>query len=258
MAVVRTDNWLEECRGDPSKVCEKLSEHFPTATAAEIHRHLTMFGMYLSAKQGRELSKKLYDKNVWEISSNEMKQLQRKWNGPSVPVFIFPSDIDNKVLVREFNGKSGLAYADKIFLFISPQNTETEIKAILTHEYNHVCRLSKFPKREDDCTLLDTIILEGLAEMAVTERFGKDAASQWTSLYSDQELDRLWKKIVYPNRHHVKDSRIHEKVLYGLGNYPRMAGYAVGYYLVRRFVKESDLDAEDLFTLPSTDIAQLS
>ena len=123
---------------------------------------------------------------------------------------------DNKQLVREFNGKSGLAYADKLFLFISPQNTATEIRAILTHEYNHVCRLNKFPKREEDCTLLDTIILEGLAEMAVAERFGKDFTSSWTSLYSDRQLARFWKEFVYPNRNQVKESDIHEEVLYGL------------------------------------------
>lgn len=258
MTVVRTDKWIEESKGDPFKVCAKLSKYFPTASASEIHQHLTMFGMYIFSKQGSELTKKLYDNKVWEISSNEIGRLRSKWNGPSVPVFIFPSDSNNKVLIREFKGKSGLAYADKIFLFLSPHNTETEIKALLTHEYNHVCRLNKLPKREDAYTLLDTIILEGLAEMAVAERFGRDSTSLWTSLYSDKQLARLWKDFVSPNKHHVKESRTHEKVLYGLGNCPHMTGYAVGYYLVRNYLRGTDLHVEDLFSLPSTEIAQLS
>lgn len=258
MTVVRTDKWIEESRGDPSKVCAKITKYFPTASASEIHHHLTMFGMYISAKQGRELTKKLHNNKVYEISSDEIGRLRSKWNGPSVPIFIFPSDSDNKVLIREFKGKSGLAYADKLFLFISPHNTETEIRALLTHEYNHVCRLNKFPKREEECTLLDTIILEGLAEVAVAERFGKGSTSLWTSLYSDQQLSRLWKDFVYPNKHHVKESRTHEKVLYGLGNCPHMTGYAVGYHLVRNYLRGTDLRVDDLFTLPSTEIAQLS
>lgn len=257
MTVVRTDKWIEESGGDPSEVCAKLSRYFPTASASEIHHHLTVFGMYLSAKQGRALLKKLQSNNVWDISANELELLRSKWKGPSVPVFLFPSDSDNKVLAREFKGKSGLAYADKIFLFISPQNSETEIKAILTHEYNHVCRLNSFPKREEDCTLLDTIILEGLAEVAVAERFGKRFTSSWTSLYSDRQLARFWKELVHPKRNYKKESSIHEEVLYGLDRYPHMVGYAVGYYLVRNFLKGTDFHVEDLLTRPSTEIAQL-
>ncbi|MCM3712059.1 DUF2268 domain-containing protein [Sporosarcina luteola] len=257
MTVVRTDKWIEESGGDPSEICARLSRYFPAASTKEIQRHLTQFGMYISAKQGSALTKKLQTNNAWDISSNEFKLLRSKWNGPSVPVFIFPSDSDNKVLASEFNGKSGLAFADKIFLFISPNNTETEIKAILTHEYNHVCRLNLFPKREEDCTLVDTIILEGLAEVAVAERFGEDSTSSWTSLYSDRQLARFWKDFVYPNRMHRKNSKIHDKVLYGLGRYPHMAGYAVGYYVVRNFLKSTDYHAEDLLSLPSTEIARL-
>ncbi|MCM3639026.1 DUF2268 domain-containing protein [Sporosarcina luteola] len=257
MTVVRTDKWIEESAGDPSEVCANLSQYFPTGTVSDIHHHLTMFGMYLSAKQGRALTKKLQSNNVWDISAKEFGLLRSKWKGPSVPVFIFPSDSYNKVLAREFKGKSGLAYADKIFLFISPNNTETEIKAILTHEYNHVCRLNMFPKREEDCTLLDTIILEGLAEVAVAERFGEDFTSSWTSLYSERQLARFWKEVVYPNRNHLKESKIHDKVLYGLSRYPHMAGYAVGYYVVRNFLKGTDFHVVDLLTRPSTEIAQL-
>lgn len=257
MPVVHTDNWIEESGGDPSKVCSKLSTYFPTSTSAEIHRHLTMFGMYRFAKQGSELTQQLQWNNAWDISSNELRRLQTKWKGPSVPVFIFPSDTDNKVLVRKFNGKSGLAYADKIFLFISPRNNETEIRAILTHEYNHTCRLNKFPKREEDCTLLDTIIMEGLAEAAVAERFGKEFTSSWTSLYSNRQLARFWNEFVYPNRMQRKGGEIHEKLLYGLDRYPEMAGYAVGYYVVKNFLKDKDLRSDDLLTIPSIKIAQL-
>ena len=54
MTVVRTDNWIVESSGDPSIVCKHLTDFFPSASAAEIHYHLTKFGMYTSAKQGRD------------------------------------------------------------------------------------------------------------------------------------------------------------------------------------------------------------
>lgn len=257
MAVVRTDKWIAESHGDPYKVCRHVTEYFPTATAAEIHLHLIMFGMYITANQGKVLSRKLQDKNVWDIASTEVQRLESEWNGPSVPVFIFPADVDNKELIRDFNGKAGVAYEDKLFLFISPHNTETEIRALLTHEYNHVCRLNSFSKREDEYTLLDTIILEGLAEMAVEQRFGKTATSLWTSLYSDEQLARFWKAFVHPNRHRRKETVIHQEVLYGSGHYPKMTGYAVGYYLVRNFLKGTDFHTKDMLALSSTEIARL-
>src|SRR5699024_2978860 len=107
----------------------------------------------------------------------------KKWNGPNIPIFILPSDQHNRKLQRELSGKSGLTFQDKLFLFISEDTSESELKSLFTHEYNHVCRLSQYPK-EEDYTLLDTIILEGLAENAVRERFGDQATANWTRHYS--------------------------------------------------------------------------
>ena len=61
---------------------------------------------------------------------------------------------------------------------------------MFTHEYNHVCRLSKFQKSEEDYVLLDSIILEGLAENAVRERLGEEFLATWTSYYSNEELKK--------------------------------------------------------------------
>jgi uncharacterized protein YjaZ len=257
MNVVRTDNWIVESSGDPSLVCKHLTEFFPSASAEEIHHHLTKFGMYVSVKQGRKLVPKLVVNNVWEIVEDELEHLQEEWKGPSIPVFIFPSNSDNEELLREFNGKSGLSYVDKLFLFVSPANSETEIRALVTHEYNHVCRLNKFPKQEQEYTLLDTIILEGLAEMAVEESFGKTYTSLWTSLYSEKQVVKLWNDYILPNRHYSIASRVHEEILYGLGDYPHMAGYCVGYDVVRNFLRYSGLQVRDLVALPSTEIARL-
>ena len=255
MTVIRTDNWIVESSGDPSIACNYLTSYFPNASAAEIHHHLTKFGMYLSSKQGIELSIKLIVNNVWEIVENELVLLQHEWRGPSIPVLIFPSNADNEELMGEFNGKSGLSYADKLFLFMSPHNTDTEIKSLLAHEYNHVCRLNKFPKQEHEYTLLDTIILEGLAEMAVEEKFGKTSTSLWTSLYSEKQLANLWKEVIYPNRNVAIVNEMHEELLYGFGDTPHMAGYCVGYYVVRNFLKNKNLHAGDVLALPSTEIA---
>lgn len=96
--------------------------------------------------------------------------------------------------MRDQNGKSGLAFKDKLFLFLSDQNSDNEIRALLVHEYNHVCRLAKNGKQEENYVLLDSIILEGLAENAVRELVGEEYLAKWTSYYTEGQLNQMWKK----------------------------------------------------------------
>ncbi|MCQ6275510.1 DUF2268 domain-containing protein [Bacillus sp. V3B] len=258
MSVVRTDKWLLNLYDKPIEMCEKIEEYFDGARASEIYHYLTLHGMYRPLQNGNKLVRSLQENKVWEIVHKEKRKLQNMWEGPDVPVFIFPSDINNRKIKRDFNGKSGLAFQDKLFLFISEDNEETEIKALLTHEYNHVCRLAKLQKKEEDYVLLDTIILEGLAENAVRERLGKEFVSTWTSYYSNEELDRIWKKLVCPNRNILKADRKHQDILFGLGYYPKMSGYCVGYYLVKNYIEANSLTSKDLLSIEATHIAQLN
>lgn len=258
MGVIQTNEWLEELDGDLIGICKKLRDYFPDASVPDIHQHLLTFGMYNLSKDGSALSKKLFENGAWSIVQQEYEQLRQLWKGPDVPIFIFPSDPNNKLLTDEFSGKAGLSFQDKLFLFISPNNTEVEIKALLTHEYNHVCRLAKYSKREVDYILLDTVILEGLAEMAVFERFGKEYNSKFLSLYSNEELEKLWREIVFFEKEQLKGTAIHYEVLYGMGSYPKMVGYCVGFYLVWNFLKDKTLHSDEILAIPSHKIAQLS
>lgn len=258
MSVIRTDKWLDDFYEQPIKICEKIKEYFDGAQAYEIYDYLTLHGMYRPFKNGKEHVRKLQENKVWEIVQNENERLQQIWEGPDVPVFIFPSDINNRRIKIDFNGKSGLAFKDKLFLFISKDTLEKDLRSLITHEYNHVCRLNKFQKNEDDYVLLDTIILEGLAENAVFERFGEEFISTWTSYYSTDELENIWNNLVYPNRNILKTDRKHQQILYGLGSYPKMAGYCVGYYLVEKYIEANSLTSNDLLNVPTDKIANLT
>ncbi|MFK2825311.1 DUF2268 domain-containing protein [Bacillus sp. B190/17] len=247
MSVVRTDEWLLDSYHQPLDICEKIKGHFHGASPAGIHRHLTKYGMYQRPiKEGSRLVEELKNKHVWEVVEKEERQLQRIWRGPDVPIFILPTQTNDRGMKREHEGKAGVAFHDKIFLFISGHDTESEIRALLTHEYNHVCRLSQYRKSEEDYVLLDTMIMEGLAENAVRERIGEDYVSSWTSYYSNEELERIWKTIMLPNTNMARTHRKHDSLLYGRGFYPKMAGYCVGYYLVKNYMEESRLTCKDL------------
>ncbi|UJL46678.1 DUF2268 domain-containing protein [Virgibacillus sp. NKC19-16] len=247
MGVIRTDKWLLDLYDEPVELCEKLVDYFDNVLASEIYEYLTMHGMYRSPfKNAEDFLKKLKNNNVWKTVHKEKRQLQEKWDGPDIPIFLFPSDTNNQKLMRDSNGKSGLAFSDKLFLFISEDNEEDEIRALFTHEYHHVCRLSNYQKNMKDFVLLDTIILEGLAENAVRERLGKKLTADWTSYYTDQQLEKMQNRLVIPNKTIQQTDPRHQRILYGLGLYPKMAGYSVGYYIVKKYMEENKKTAKDL------------
>ncbi|WP_458411987.1 DUF2268 domain-containing protein [Schinkia sp. CFF1] len=257
MSVVRTDEWLMESYYNPIELCEKITDHFDDVSAPEIYDYLTMHGMYHPYRRGIGQVEALQKNKVWEVAQKEQILLQKLWGGPNVPIFIFPSDTKNRRIQQDFNGKSGLAFNDKLFLFVSEQTSEKELKSLLTHEYNHVCRLSKYPKKEAEYVLLDTIILEGLAENAVRERFGNEFMANWTSYYGNEEVQRLWERLVHPNRNISNRKREHHELLYGMrATYPKMLGYCVGYYLVKKYIEEKGVRSKDLLSIASNEIAQ--
>ncbi len=71
-----------------------------------------------------------------------------------------------------------------MFLFIARGLEKEELKALLAHEYNHVCRLQYVNKTLDEMTLRDSLILEGLAECAVEELYGDKWLAPWLKHYS--------------------------------------------------------------------------
>lgn len=258
MTVIRTDKWLLKSFDDPLSLCDHLISYFNQAPAQDIYAHLTAHGMYHNAQYKRDDQLPiLKDKTAWDVVEFEINKLQEDWSGPDVPVFILPADV-NRTIQKETGGKSGLAFNDKLFLFISDHTTETEIKALLTHEYNHVCRLTQLPKKESDYVLLDTIILEGLAENAVLNRLGEKSVAPWVTYYDDWELKAIWKTIVAPNKHLPIWHPSHQHILYGRRLYPKMAGYAAGYYIVKKYTEGHSLSVPELLTLPSETIAEVA
>lgn len=108
-------------------------------------------------------------------------------------------------------------------------------------------------------TLLDTIILEGIAEYAVFERLGEAETAAWTSYYSEKQLRHFQDRFVKPHfelRRH--DSRLFSNILFGKGHYPDMLGYAVGYSIVKKYLSARNLKVADILSFPSEDFIKLS
>ncbi|WP_100012565.1 DUF2268 domain-containing protein [Lentibacillus sediminis] len=255
MGVIRTDKWITE-EQQPSSLAKKLESCFDGESAKDIFVFLQKHGMArLPFSDGEKLVEKLQEIKAWHLVQREKRELRQVWSGPEVPIFILPADTGNRRMMREFHGKSGVAFPDKLFLFLSENNTAGEIRALFTHEYNHVCRLSRMQQEDSGFSLLDRAVLEGMAEHAVRERFGDKFTAKWTSYYTEKQLERFWLKLMLPNRDLSPVERGYEKILYGLGMLPDMAGYAVGYFLVGNYMEKNQVAAADLLTVKTEEIA---
>ncbi|WP_025784553.1 DUF2268 domain-containing protein [Sporosarcina sp. D27] len=258
MPVMRTNEWLIDFYHDPVALCKKMTPLFPGVSASEILDYFRMHGMYQKLdKSGTALVDTMKVNNVWTIVEREHQALRKKWKGPDVPIVILPSNTANKKLMRTTNGKAGIAFSDKLFLFVPETISELELKALFIHEYNHVCRLCHTKKPEKSFTLLDSIILEGLAEHAVRERLGRAYTASWTELHSKIKVEKIWKKTILPKIKLKKSHPLHNQLLFGWNGVPKMAGYCVGYYLVEDYLTSNQLCTVDLLRINAEVIANL-
>ncbi|MBS4218016.1 hypothetical protein KHA96_06725 [Bacillus sp. FJAT-49711] len=249
MGVIETDKWLENYFNQPWEMGRMAKPE--VQDAEDFYEYLTQFGMYRPSRNAFHILNRLKEEEVWKKINNIYLKYRRKWKGPAVDVYIFPINQQNSLFRRRNNGRSGLAFHNKLFLFISEGLDENELEALFVHEYHHSARLSKLKKNESDYTLLDSILFEGFAELAVLNCCGSEYLAPWTKLYTKEKLRSDINRIYEPNFHLTRKDREHDELLFGRRGVPFMLGYAVGYELAKGYVKRNNVTMFDTFTVPS-------
>ncbi len=250
MGIERTDEWLEKDFYDPEKLCRKLLSSEVEAPG-ELYRYLLRYGMYRPGRMAMNTFRELIKKETWLKAKNIYEHYQKLWGGPDIPVYIFPK---NRRQNETEPAKSGVSFKDKMFLFLNDLKNRKELEALIIHEYHHVCRLNRCQKQMEDYTLLDSIVIEGFAEFAVTKYCGSDFNAKWTTFYSKEELAYYWKEVIMDHLTIKRTHPLHDRLLYGLGRYPELLGYAIGYQLVMNQKERKSWTIQDSFTLKAEDI----
>ncbi|MFJ7729364.1 DUF2268 domain-containing protein [Neobacillus sp. NPDC097160] len=252
MGVIRTDQWLQEEFDRPSKICEKLLPYFKGQKANEIYSLLMDFGMYRPSRAAKNNLNNMLEHKAWDKVDRLFSKYKNKWNGPDVPIFLFPlAQAGGFFFIREEKSKAGVSFPDKMFLFLSHYEDPKEIEALLVHEYHHVCRLRMLNKKMEDYTLLDSIVIEGLAEYAVLKNCGREYLAKWCRMYTDKELSNFWEKYLKNQLNKKKYERRHDELLYGGGRVPKLLGYAAGYNIIGKFYESHNYSTKLSFTIPA-------
>jgi uncharacterized protein YjaZ len=251
MGIQPTDEWLEKDFNQPVLICERFLMEFNETDPKKIYTYLKSFGMYRPTDGSRRIFELLKEKNVWDMINNFYRKYRKKWKGPEVNIYIFPVSQPNRFLFRgETTNKSGVSFHNRIFLFLGDYKDEKEIEALFIHEYHHVCRIRKQGRDVSQFTLLDSIILEGLAELEVEKICGAEYLADWCHFYSDDDIEIFMKKYIQANLTLKKNVELHDVLLFGVGKYPKLLGYACGYYLVRNAYKENHFSTITSFAIP--------
>lgn len=232
-------------------MCEQFKSSFSETNPYKIYDYLIKLGMYKPNRKSYRNFEDMKLEGVWGKVDAMFKKYRRKWKGPNIPIYIFPIGAINGLFLGRQEKKSGLAFKDKLFLFLSSLDDEKELEALFVHEYHHTCRINKQNKRIEEFTLLDSIVMEGLAENAVKECCGTKYVANWCTYYSNKEILHFWKRYIHKSLHVKKEDEIHDYILYGSKNYPRMLGYAAGFEIVSMYKMKNDFSIIQSFQLPS-------
>ncbi|MCM3388769.1 DUF2268 domain-containing putative Zn-dependent protease [Ureibacillus chungkukjangi] len=239
-------------------IANPLKEFFPQATQEEIHRELLTRGLFVpSESQAIDgILRDLENEQVWETIRSEYKYLQQEWGGPDVPIFIYPLTKHRPIMEGVEVRKNGVSYNGLLFLFVGAKLESEELKALLAHEYHHICRMSYLNKSPYKTELLDTLIMEGMAEYAVENLYGEQWLSPWTKRYSQENCLDLWTKFFVPALK-VKGVDNHFSFLYGnlAEGIPHWSGYCIGYRIVCSYIENQDInDITELFKMSAAEI----
>ncbi len=251
MGIIRTDQWMQKEFNRPIEICERLIPFFNGQKAGAIYNQLLNFGMFKPSLASWETFENMLEENKWDKTNDIYHYFQRKWSGPDIPIFLFPIQQSGGFFRRKERGKSGVSFSDKLFLFLSQDIDQAELEALFVHEYHHVCRLNKLKGNIEDYTLLDSMIIEGLAEYAVLRHCGKKYLAEWCSLYSEDEMKYIWNKYLKDNLMIRKKNKRHDDLLYGNGRFPKLAGYAAGFWIVRNYYQKNPFLVKRSFSLPA-------
>ena len=135
-----------------------------------------------------------YDNYIYD----ELNHLHKQYpSNKPIQYELFILDENDDFAKIKLNGVS--AYTDwdgKVcFVVLPDENVRSTLKSVVTHEYHHHWRISGMAFRENEETVLDRLVLEGLAEHFVRIRLGEEYIGPYKDALSETQAKSLWESI---------------------------------------------------------------
>ncbi|MBU9713264.1 DUF2268 domain-containing protein [Evansella tamaricis] len=262
MGLINSSVWLKRlyevsAESEPLNVIKfsKLMEHFPDWSKEEWLHYLYTQGMLPISKDTQDIWRKWQSNNPVLGLSKIFQQCKEYLKGPDVDIFLFPINENSHWLMEGMGGKNGITFPNVMFLFFHGEVTQKEKQALMIHEYHHICRLHHHGHTEDSVSLLESIVMEGLAEWEVKKQIGSEYLAPWVKLYSNEFLWKWWERVIQ-EKITLRGRKRHTAYMYG-GKYgfPKWLGYNIGFRMVESFAEKNDnLNSLELVQMPAEKI----
>lgn len=165
----------------------------------------------------------------------------------TLQIFFFPTK--SEFIMEKMGGISGLATFKNTFLvFVHPDSDLHLLPETISHEYNHAIILNNIKW----LTIGEGIVTEGLAEN-FRERVIGGEITPWANSLTEEEAKKWYVKI--KKLLSVEDNELYQDIFTNSkSDYPLWTGYAVGYQLIKSYLKQNpDLSWTQLMS-QNTDI----
>lgn len=139
---------------------------------------------------------------------------------------------------KVFDGVMAVAAYSCVFhLFVNlDEYSKKSIENTVAHELNHTIYYYHHYDDFNNYTLLDEILLEGLAEN-FREQYFNPEVSKWAGVLNKDEAFEVLKES--KDILETRDQKVIKEFLFGNNKYQRWTGYSVGYWLVKEFINRN-------------------
>ncbi|EIT86780.1 putative zinc dependent protease [Fictibacillus macauensis ZFHKF-1] len=251
------ETFISTVKGNPAvNVKETLLTSF--CFKEEEFETMSFFGLFHYTKELSVLEKQvalIKALDLERLITEELKALARQYpTKRDVQFDLFLLDEQDAFVRSKLGGVSAFTDWNGIISFVvfPAENVRHTLKSVITHEYHHLWRMSAVGGAEEEETLLDRLILEGLAEHFVKNRLGEHNLGPYKEALTKSEALSLWESTF---KHSLDCSgAATDPFMFGSKEkgLPFWGGYAIGFYLIERYMeKNSSLSIEELTLLPS-------
>ncbi|KAA0550411.1 hypothetical protein FZW96_00375 [Bacillus sp. BGMRC 2118] len=219
---------------------------------------MVFFGM-IDINQDHSLLRERLD-NIHHLKfesfiKNKLAHLQHKYRvDKPIQLEVFLLDDNDEFVKEKLGGVSAFTeWNGRIcFVVLPEEQIRHTLHSVITHEFHHHWRMNSLHINEENETLLDRMILEGLAEHFVEKELGSHFLGPYKDALIESQAKHFWRETY---RYHI-----HEKgdgcnpFMFGNAErqLPFWGGYSIGYYLVKWYVeKNKSISIEELTILPS-------
>ncbi|WP_244668327.1 DUF2268 domain-containing putative Zn-dependent protease [Bacillus sp. NTK074B] len=254
--MIQMKQFLHQLQTEPMRDREGLFMGTFQMTKEELDSMLFL-GMF-NIHSGIEALRKQFDRMLQlELESyiqTELQKLMIKYpSHKPIQLELFMSDEHDEFVKEKLGGVSAFTdWSGKMgFIVEASEGVKDTLKSVIFHEYHHHWRMSRLHMTAGEETLLDRLVLEGLAEHFVRVELGESFLGPYRDVLSEEEAWALWNTTY---RHHINDrGDVTDQYMFGNKDIdiPFWAGYSLGYYLVESYMKKNGWTVEELTGLPS-------